>query len=254
MGLTEVRSREFSLRDILTSSWSIFNDRFSTIGVITLLIYIPINIVLAFVSIDTLVEREGLFRGFKLYLQIARLLEGLIGVLATMAIAYVVERLLAGEKIEYSPAMKKSLSRWKSVIWTGIVAGAIILGFTLLLIVPGIIWSVYYLFFIMVVALRDKRGKAALDYSKSLVKGKWWRVVGISLGLGIIQIAAYAVIEIPFLFTPDGAVMDVISGTLMDLASSFFTVAATVFFLNLEYLKTIQASAAEIAAPGGVAN
>lgn len=39
MELAEVKNREFSLRDLLTSSWSIFNDRFSTIGVITLLIY-----------------------------------------------------------------------------------------------------------------------------------------------------------------------------------------------------------------------
>lgn len=78
--------------------------------------------------------------------------------------------------------------------------------------------------------------------------------MGISLGLGIIQIAAYAVIEIPFLFTPDGAVIDVFSGTLMDLASSFFTVAATVFFLNLEYLRTVQAGASQIAAPGSVAS
>jgi hypothetical protein len=51
----------------------------------------------------------------------------------------------------------------------------------------GIIWGVYYSFFVYAVALRQVSGKAALDYSKATVQGEWWRVFGYLLALGFLS-------------------------------------------------------------------
>ena len=72
-------------------------------------------------------------------------------------------------------------------ILTGLLAMLIVFGLTLLLIVPGVIWVIYYSFFLFVVALRGLSGKPALDYSKAIVKGQWWRVFGYML---VIQLLA----------------------------------------------------------------
>lgn len=230
-----IRTTEFKLGDILSGGWTVFRGRFITILAIILIIYIPINIILSFLPI----EDQGL-QGLRQYWQIAQVLEMLFGVLATMAIAFVVERSLNGEDIGYRGALRQSFSRWGSVIGTSILAGLIILGLTLLLIVPGIIWFIYYTFIEYVVILRGKGGKTALDYSKSLVRGHWWKVFGITLLFTILTFISYWIVGLPFWFAPENVLTEVISGTLGDIVAALFTVALVVFFLNLDYLKSAQ--------------
>ena len=211
-----IRRRGFSLGNMLSGSWAICKGHFTTILAITLIIYIPINFVLSLLPNDTLIDGQGL-GGSGQYLQLAQALEALFGVLAIMAIAFVVEHSLTGESIGYRKALRLSFSRWGSVIGTSMLAGLILLGLTLLLIVPGIIWGVYYTFFVYVVALRSEGGKSALDYSKSLVKGHWWKVAGITAVLAtLVGISAW-IIMIPFWFTPQNVLIDVISFTLVDI-------------------------------------
>ena len=157
-----------------------------------------------------------------------------------MAVAFVVEHSLRGENIGYRQALRQSFSRWGSVIGTGILAGLIIFGLTLLLIVPGIIWGVYYLFIVYIVALRGQGGKKALDYSKSLVKGRWWRVFGVFFVVGLLTFVFILIVDLPFGFMPVNFLTDVLSGILADIVWSFFTIATVLFFLNLDYLKNTQ--------------
>jgi hypothetical protein len=232
--LSMVHQQRLDLGGILSTSWAIFKKHFRTILTVTLVVYFPINVGAATAPNllpDTISVQEQ-----ELWATLIQLVEGLVGILATMAIAFVVEKSVAGEDIRYSQALKKSFSRWGSVIGTNILAGIALLVLTLLLIVPGIVWGVYYSFSVYVVALRDVGGKEALDYSKSLVKGRWWRVFGNNFGLGILFSVFYFIVEIPFLVVP----MPIVHFTLIDIIYSFFIVASTVFFLNLDYLGSIQ--------------
>jgi uncharacterized membrane protein len=64
---------------------------------------------------------------------------------------------------------------------TQLLTALAILGLTLLLVVPGIIFAVYWAFTQQIATLTDKSGRDAMKYSKELVKGRWWKVVGYSL-------------------------------------------------------------------------
>lgn len=228
----DIKTRQFGVGEIISKAWQVYWANFSNILLVVLCVYIPINIVTSFIPAGE--PGSSLSR---LYSDIGQLINSLFGLLATIGIAYIVEQAIGGEKIGWTIALKHGFSRWGSAIGTSFVAGIILLGLTLLLIVPGIIWGVYYLFFVYVVALRMIGGKTALDYSKDLVKGQWWRVAGISLLIGILSFLVIFIITIPFALLPTHQIMNIISNTINDVLSALFIVMMLVFFLNTDYLK-----------------
>ncbi|XOB42689.1 MAG: hypothetical protein ACKKMP_01385 [Candidatus Nealsonbacteria bacterium] len=73
-------------------------------------------------------------------------------------------------------ALKEGWSKYWPFFLVSLLTGLIIgLGF-LLLIVPGIIFAVWFGFSYYTVICEDKRGFKALSRSRELVKGHWWSV------------------------------------------------------------------------------
>lgn len=230
----EIYATKYDLGRVITVGWELYRKNFGSILPIVLIVYIPINIGLSFVPVDYLIEEHGL-RGFNMYMKVIQLTEFFFGVVATLALARLIEAALAGQPITWQQALRHALSRWGASIGTGLLAGLIIVGMCLLLIVPGIIWGLYYSLFVYVVALRGLSGKKALDYSKSIVKGQWWRVFGYLTVIGIMGLIAGLVVVAPFFFTPDNVILDIFSDTLTDIVSALFLVMTCVFFLNNDH-------------------
>lgn len=241
-----VRTGRLGLGEVMSVGWEQYWLQFWKLVPIFLIVYIPINFGLSFIPVDELIEAHGM-RGFRMYMKIIQLLEFFIGVIATMSLAVLIDEAIRGRAISWQTALKRSVSRWGAAIWTGILAGLIILGMTLLLIVPGIIWSFYYAFFAYVVVLRGLSGKRALDYSKAMVKGQWWRVFGYLLVINIIGFFVGLVASVPFCFTPENQLLDIVSDTLIDIVSALFMAMTIVFFLNNDYLKMTREPAGESA-------
>jgi hypothetical protein len=141
------------------------------------------------------------------------------------------------EDIAWGNALKHALSRWVSAIGTSILYGIIVFLLLLCLIIPGIIWLFSFTFYNYVVALRNIGGKTALDYSKNLVQGKWWRVVGISLFISLLQLGVNFILLYPFTRIPGNPIMDIGLSIIVDVISSLFSVMFIVWFLNVDYLK-----------------
>lgn len=227
----DINLTRHGLGKVIALGWEQYRRHFGSIVPIFLVVYIPVNIALSFVPTDALIEEHG-YLGLKLYIRLIQLTEFFIGVIATMALAKLIEASSLGQPITWKQALRHSLSRWGASIGTGLLAGLIILGMVLLLIVPGVIWSLYYSLFVYVVALRGLSGKKALDYSKTIVKGQWWRVFGFLLVINALDAVASIAVSVPFFFTPDNRVLDIASDTLVDLVSALFLTMTTIFFLN----------------------
>lgn len=78
--------------------------------------------------------------------------------------------------------IKQLLSEgWKiigKVFITGLLAGLAVLGGVLLLVIPGIIFAVWFTFTTQIVVFENLSGTEALSRSKQLVKGRFWKTVG----------------------------------------------------------------------------
>jgi len=226
--LKAIQEREFSFSDVVAKGWLIYSQQFKAIVMITLIVYIPINIILYMVA--------GYMNRFQDFMNVIKILEGLFGVIAMMGIAVIVDQAIQNNDnlpISWGAALSKAFSRWGSCLTTSILGGIIILGLTFLLIIPGVIWSIYYIFIIQIVALRELGGKTALNYSKSLVKGRWWKIFGIVFVLALIDGGIFG---IGFLSTSLPGSISIITNTLIDIIAAFYTVATTILFLNLDYV------------------
>jgi hypothetical protein len=222
MTFADIKAPSLSLSRILSLSWSIYLDHFVDILLVTLIINVPLNIALQF---------TGRF--------VNNVLVIIFSVLSVMAIVFISERAVNGETLSFSQALRLSTARWASAIGTNLLAGIILLLLSLLLILPGIIWAVYYAFSSHVVALRNEGGKSALDYSKALVQGQWGRVFGIGFILSLLAIVVLFGIGLVLNTGGSNAVIDIVATTLGDVVTAYTTVAITVLFLNLDYQKNL---------------
>ena len=238
-GIADTR---FTVGEIVASGWDLYCLHLKQILLIFLVVYVPINIGLSFVPAAEWAETYGAL-GRNMHMAIIQLSEFFVGVLATMALAKLIEESLYGHTITWLQALRHAVSRWGAAILTGLLAMLIVFGLTLLLIVPGVIWVIYYSFFIFVVALRGLSGKQALDYSKAIVKGQWWRVFAYMLVIQSLAILAAIVVTAPFQVLPKHWLLDILANTLSDLIAPLFLTMVIVFFLNNDYLRTWRESA-----------
>lgn len=228
---TVLGNQRLTLAEVLALAWSIWLRNFGVILLLTLLVSIPTNLILESLPISDEPSARELGR----YFRVTMLLEVLLGTLRVVGIAYVVGEAVAGREATFGAAIRHALSRWLPAIGTSFLENIIVLLLMLLLIVPGIIWMGYYTFTMYVVSLRLRAGKDALDYSKALVRGRWWRVVGFVLATLFIVLLPMTVVG-AFAAETTGAAA-VVATTITDVMLTFMTVAIGVFFLNLDGLR-----------------
>lgn len=108
------------------------------------------------------------------------------------------------EKIGVIEAYRRGWHKIFSYWWVSALTGLIILGGFLLLIVPGIIFTVWFSFALFVLITEDLRGAKALSKSKEYVRGNWsavfWRLLFIWAIFLIIYLAptlVFKFLEVP---------------------------------------------------------
>lgn len=232
---TKIMTQRLGVGELLVQGWQLYRANLKNIFLIVLCVYIPINIIISFFPLDDFVNKYGEVRGLQLHDNLYRILNFYIGVIATLGIAWTIENSLHRIAMPWQDALKYGGSKWGTAVITSLLQAVILMGLFLLLIIPGVIWSVYYTFWIYVVALRRLSGKAALDYSKRLVQGQWWRVLAISIVIWILDILIGLVISFPLGLLPINPFFEMIANTITNLIDSYFIVVTIVFFLNNDY-------------------
>ena len=81
-----------------------------------------------------------------------------------------------GEKKRFNEAIKTGWQKMFSLAWVSVLTTLAIIGGGILLIIPGIIFAIWFIFSDYVLVLDGKKGILALGESKKLVSGYWWPV------------------------------------------------------------------------------
>lgn len=254
--MKNIATEQFNLEDIFVTGWDAFKKIFKKSIPIILIIGIPAallaNFVIAKIDFDHLVEIGKLkeMQALKVEGQITQFIDFLIGSIASIALIKCAEKAITQREFTWQEALNHGLRRWGAVIGTSFLGGLITIGMFFLLIIPGIIWAGYYIFVLYVLAMTSLSGKNALDYSKKLVKGHWWRtityffVIGFAAMiptalLGLVSGSLYTLIEQSLnISKPLLIVIESILDTIPQLATPFQLALGTAFFLNTAYLQT----------------
>ncbi|MDD2758647.1 MAG: hypothetical protein PHD72_04790 [Patescibacteria group bacterium] len=168
--------------EIIKNSWQIYAENFKKLLAYMLLLFIP-NFIL------------GLSGFFSLYLDkyatsdyFVLINNVIIVVIFVASIVFTLWAALAMTKNLGSLAANKGAVNWREalsstshliwpVIYTSLLVMLIVLGGTILFIIPGIIFSIWYTFTYYAIIFEEKKGTAALTVSKSLVVGRWWSIL-----------------------------------------------------------------------------
>jgi len=132
-------------------------------------------------------------------------------------------------------ALKKTFSKILPGFWISLLANLTIMIGLVLLIVPGLIFWVWFSLIMPVLVSENLRGVKALSRSKELVRGKGWKVFTMLLGLLVIALLVNVVTE-P-LFESDSLVEGFIGWLIMVPLILFFNIFIFLLYENLRKIK-----------------
>ena len=107
--------------------------------------------------------------------------------IATAAVVYTVARAYLGDQVsDPGTSVAFALRRIHSILWIQLLIGVFGGLAMVALIVPGIWLIVSWTFAVSVLLVEDVRGMGALRRSFRLVRGSWWRVLGVVVIVSIL--------------------------------------------------------------------
>jgi hypothetical protein len=167
--------------EIIKNSWKIYQKNFRALVPYMLILIIP-NFVLGATGIMSLFLDQFTKAGIWIMLNNLTVVaiviaSALFSLWANIALVKTIKEIILGKEVI---KLKQGLNISSHLIWPAIVTSLlvilIILGGTILLIIPGIIFSLWYTFAYYVIILEEKTGMNALRESKKMVYGRWWEI------------------------------------------------------------------------------
>jgi hypothetical protein len=97
----------------------------------------------------------------------------------------------------FKEVFKNSNSYFWKFLLVSILTGILVILWSLLLIIPGIIFAVFYSLAIYTLFFEDFAGRQALRRSQELIKGYWWAVFGRLLFAGVLFFIVIVIWSLP---------------------------------------------------------
>ncbi|MDZ7952125.1 hypothetical protein [Nostoc sp. DedQUE09] len=234
--LSELQSKKLGLFELISLGFDIYLKK-NRLFLGFLLIYLPFVIILIGFSESISYNFNSLFLSLSFLFYIFYIF--VIVPIYVVTLSLLTESCVFQENIQPKAIVRRILSRILPLIglWVRFSLTSSLL--FLLLIVPGIIYSVNNGFCLQAFILRDQRGKAAFQYSRTLVKGNWWKTFFLSLLSYIIVFGLQGIFNkiLSTVIANYPIVVVVISNVLAQVIGLGVTIGGVLLFLNLEFQK-----------------
>lgn len=213
------------VRELLRESWRRYRQQFQ------LLIMVVLAPVLA--NAIGLILKKSPFESVRGIGSLASFVSVVLWLFAIGALLYALDR--RGHQV--GELYRKAAPKVLPILWAGILVSLVNLGGFFMLIVPGIIFMVWFSFTSYVVILEDHRGIDALLKSRFYVRGAWWGILGrIVLVVMLLMIASMigAFAAIPF--GPIGG--DLFAAILQALFVTFYATYEFTLYQDIKRART----------------
>ena len=230
-----------SIYDSMKSGFQLWKKNFQKIIVVGLIVYIPTQICIELISIlfDNTLSLDENPEHLRLVNNIYNMIRYFIGSVALLAILNFIINKIQNEnqdELTIKEILLIGLNKWPTFIGVGIIAGLKILGYTILLIIPGIYKSVRLSFIDCVVASNNNKFKDECDESEELVKNNWWKVFGFLILMFLLQILLEILFAIPLYFI-DSQIISFPIAVFVSLLETYFIVVRADYFFKINQLK-----------------
>lgn len=254
--LDMVKQHELKLFHLLAFAKKIYSQNLKTILLITLVVFFPINIVLALlannlvdigasINLIAIQQNQDLLEKFMnspelsqimTYNTLYMIIQLFFAPLGIMAAAKVTQNSLNGEKIAYKEAILESFSKAGTAIISIFVSLIMTsIGF-LCLFIPGIFLTVVWYFSTYAIMLSDKKAISSLGYSMNLVHGNFLKVLGTIIMILCLNYVVSYCLSYLFMWGMGTFAVDVLMRMVDSAISMFFYILIAVWYMNREFL------------------
>ena len=164
--------------ELVVDSWSLYTKNWRKFLPFMVLLFLPTLILSALGTItlylSAYLPSSSLASNIVILIVFAASL--VFAIWVTIALTRTIYACLLAKPTEWRETFSSSNSFIWPMIFTTFLVGLIVLGGTLLFIIPGIIFAVWYSFTSYTVIFEGAKGLSALRASKSLVVGRWWPI------------------------------------------------------------------------------
>lgn len=190
--------------DLFSKSWKEYKSSFGLFFKIFLLFsLIPSIVLLVLTTFYILVGNPNiignlnaaLIRSIPLFMSLLVVL--FLSIVMYISFIYIAVHKEAYPRMTLGHVIKGSFSYFWSYIGLVLLIFILLVPLYVLFIIPGIIFSIYWSFSIFVLMRENTSIWQSMKRSKLIVKGRWWRVFGYSLLIGLIMYFISAVFSAP---------------------------------------------------------
>jgi hypothetical protein len=219
---------------------------------VVVFVVLPVQIASTVISVSASPGDQSTFSGNDVgAVVVGGLAAGLLSIIGSTLASGACFRAIAsaylGHRTSWRDSIRYALRRLHSIIWVTLIAGVATVVGLILCIAPGIYLWVSFSLAIPVLLTEDVRGGRALNRSRDLVRGYFWRVLAVVL-LGYILSAILGgaiegvVAGLTAVNTSSdtfvGVVLNIVAGTLSKLVTTPFVAAfVTVLYFDLRVRK-----------------
>jgi hypothetical protein len=162
--------------ELLQQSWTLYRRHFGLFGGYAAWLLLPYAGLI-------LIHISGLSETLDLVASLLLLLQAFLFVWVGLLVPLIVRDIVSGKKrIALEPLQEAAWRALPSVVFVAILEMAVVLGGLILFVIPGLIFSVWYMFASLSVILDGTKGMQALAFSREMVRGRFWPSVFAVLG------------------------------------------------------------------------
>ncbi|MFA4830935.1 MAG: hypothetical protein WC862_02915 [Patescibacteria group bacterium] len=229
----------FKSIELYKKNWQLF-FRYAGLYLISTMLIITAQLI--FKPIEIIGDSARITRGFYPFVPVA-----IVASIASIWFSIAFLRAISARYQGSAPgAIMDELKKATKLIIPSVLAlllvMAIVFGGLLLLIIPGIIFSLWFAFSFYAIALDEHKVMASLKESRKLVKNRWfavfWRLFAPGFVFGATASIAQWIVALIFGFLGNSAIALLFAGLFTTIANLFFvpltTAATTILYLELK--------------------
>ncbi len=213
-----------SFGSLLSASWQIFKSQWKKLLLVILAVVVLQVITSAVQSSLASNSQEGLAA-------LVSFIGSILSAITSMGMLFVFIKAARGENIELSDVFSK-YNRFFPYFFSSIITSVIVLFGLILLVVPGMIWAIKYVFVPYLILDTDKGVFGSLEASGKMTQGYKLRLFFNSLGfvgvniLGMLALLVGIIITVPVTTIAGAILYDVLKSRLGESAPAVTTITA----------------------------
>ncbi len=230
--------------EIFARSLKVFIENFTVIAKVTLLVFLPYEIVVSLAFFGTDPEQK-----ITLASLIIAITPWILEALVSPAIIYaIIFNLRSGEEAEPFECLKWGIRQWTRTLGNNMLAGLAIFGGMLMLLVPGFVLTIWFFLVEPIVAIEGDSQSHVLTRSRDLTEGHRWDIFGVLMFSLMIFFALTFTLSVPGNMI-DHWLIDVVTGCVIAVCGMFFTTLSLMIYLGLAHVAPSQPQELEETGP-----